>query len=355
MPFLIKPTVVRPTDRMPRWSRALFAGLATAALLLWLGVSRFLGSGNPLSGVVDVVASFTTVFLGIFIEAAAFLLLGTLASGLVEVFIGYDQIHRWVPRDPLRGVIVGAMLGLLFPVCECGVVPLTRRLFHKGLPLSTGITFLLAAPVFNPIVIASTIAAFGVGRVLLLRLGLTLLIATMTGLIFAVERRPERLLRPSALAPISGASGEVTAVGHTRGAWRTNLRRAMTVAVDELFEMGAFLVAGALLAALMQTVVPQAALLALGTGPVISVLTLIALAVILSICSTVDAFIALSFAGTFTTGSLLAFLVFGPMVDIKSTLMFLGVFRRRTVAYLVLLPLLMNIVIATFINLNTAW
>ena len=356
-------------------SRSLVVVLAVAAVLAWLALQGMLAAGGALAGAADAAATFTTIFLGIFIEAAAFLLLGTLASGLVEVYIGYDLISRYVPRDPVRGVLMGALLGLFFPVCECGVVPLTRRLFHKGLPLPVGIAFLLAAPVFNPIVIASTIAAFGVGRVLFLRLGLTLLIATVTGLVFAAERRPERLLRPSAWAPVAGASGashraaalaEPGPLPHRAAAlaepgplprrdWRPDLGRALTIAVDEFFEMGAFLVAGALLAALMQTLVPQNALLALGAGPVISVITLIALAVILSICSTVDAFIALSFAGTFTTGSLLAFLVFGPMVDIKSTLMFLGVFRRRTVAYLILLPLLMNIVSAVFINLNTTW
>lgn len=343
-------------------SRSLVVVLAVAAVLAWLALQGMLAAGGALAGAADAAATFTTIFLGIFIEAAAFLLLGTLASGLVEVYIGYDLISRYVPRDPVRGVLMGALLGLFFPVCECGVVPLTRRLFHKGLPLPVGIAFLLAAPVFNPIVIASTIAAFGVGRVLFLRLGLTLLIATVTGLVFAAERRPERLLRPSAWAPVAGASGaphRAAAFAEPgplpRRDWRPDLGRALTIAVDEFFEMGAFLVAGALLAALMQTLVPQNALLALGAGPVISVITLIALAVILSICSTVDAFIALSFAGTFTTGSLLAFLVFGPMVDIKSTLMFLGVFRRRTVAYLILLPLLMNIVSAVFINLNTTW
>ena len=343
-------------------SRGLVAALAVAAVLAWLVLNVMLAAGGALAGVADAAATLTTIFLGIFIEAAVFLLLGTLASGLVEVYVGYDLISRYVPRDPVRGVLVGALLGFFFPVCECGVVPLTRRLFHKGLPTPVGIAFLLAAPVFNPIVIASTIAAFGVGRVLFLRLGLTLLIATVTGLVFSAERRPERLLHPSAWAPVAGASGAPSPVAALAGPgplprreWRAELRRALTIAVDEFFEMGAFLVAGALLAALMQTLAPQNALLALGTGPVISVLTLIALAVILSIGSTVDAFIALSFAGTFTTGSLVAFLVFGPMVDIKSTLMYLGVFRRRTVLYLVLLPLLMNIVSAVFINLNTPW
>jgi len=101
--------------------------------------------------------------------------------------------------------------------------------------------------------------------------------------------------------------------------------------------------------------VPQATLLALGSGPVISVVTLMVLAFVLSICSTVDAFVALSFAGSFTTGSILAFLVFGPMVDIKSSLMFLGVFRRRSVLYLILLPLLLTLLITVFVNLNLGW
>jgi uncharacterized membrane protein YraQ (UPF0718 family) len=95
------------------------------------------------------------------------------------------------------------LLGLFFPVCECGVVPLTRRLFKKGLPLSVGVTFLLAAPVMNPIVIASTAAAFGIGPMLFLRLGLSLLIAIITGLIFAAQKRPEKLLNATVWAEIT--------------------------------------------------------------------------------------------------------------------------------------------------------
>lgn len=310
-----------------------------------------------LAGFVDRLVTFTTIFLGIFIEAAPYLLLGTLASGLVEVFINQDDIARYVPRDPVRGAIVGAVLGVFFPVCECGVVPLTRRLFKKGLPLSVGIAFLLAAPVLNPIVIASTLAAFGFGPVFIGRIGLTLIIAILTGLVFSTQKHPERLLHPASLAPIGGASGleMAEAPALARPSLRAGVRRALLITVDEFFEMGRYLILGSLLAAGMQTIIPQAALLAVSAGPVVSVLALIALAVILSVCSTVDAFIALAFAGTFTTGSVLAFLVFGPMVDIKSTLMYLGLFKRRPVAYLVLLPLLMTILAAVIINLNTSW
>ena len=110
-----------------------------------------------------------------------------------------------------------------------------------------------------------------------------------------------------------------------------------------------------MLAAAMQTLVPQSALLALGAGPVTSVLAMMILAFVLSVCSTVDAFLALAFVNTFTPASILAFLVFGPMVDIKSSLMFLGVFRRRAVLYLILLPLMLTMLITIYLNLNVRW
>ena len=133
------------------------------------------------------------------------------------------------------------------------------------------------------------------------------------------------------------------------------LWNALAIGGDDLLDMARYLIAGSMIAAAMQTIVPQSALLALGSGPVVSIVTLMVLAFVLSICSTVDAFVALSFASSFTTGSILAFLVFGPMVDIKSSLMFLGVMRRRTVLYLILLPMLLTLLITVFFNLNLGW
>jgi uncharacterized membrane protein YraQ (UPF0718 family) len=127
------------------------------------------------------------------------------------------------------------------------------------------------------------------------------------------------------------------------------------MAGDEFFEMGRYLIIGSLLAATMQTLVSQDVLLALGRGPIISVITMQLLAFVLSVCSTVDAFLALAFAGTFTTGSILAFLTFGPMVDIKSTLMFLGVFRRKIVFYLIALPFLLTLLFGVWLNLNVSF
>ena len=142
-----------------------------------------------------------------------------------------------------------------------------------------------------------------------------------------------------------------TLIPTARPPLRDRLRRVLVIAADEFFEMGQYLVIGALLAALMQTFFPQANLLRLGQGPLLSVLVLVLLAVLLSICSTVDAFIALAFAGTFSAGSILGFLVYGPMVDIKSTIMFLRVFRKKSVVILVLLPFLLVVLIGYVVNL----
>ncbi|MEN9561884.1 MAG: hypothetical protein RIR73_128, partial [Chloroflexota bacterium] len=169
-------------------------------LLILLAVLVAVASSLLPSGVIpwvwDRLNVFATVFLGIFVEAVPYLLLGTFASGLVEVFIDRDQMSRWVSKRPATAAISGAFMGMVFPVCECGVVPLTRRLFKKGLPLSAGISFLLAAPVLNPIVILSTASAFGWGEMLFWRFGISLVIASTVGIIFSFQKDANDLLRP---------------------------------------------------------------------------------------------------------------------------------------------------------------
>lgn len=342
--------------------------VAIGIVLAWVGIGLLRGFAGYVDSSVDRLANFTTIFLGIFLEALPFLLLGTLSSGLVEVFISRERMLQMMPRNPFLGAVMGGLMGLAFPVCECGVVPFTRRLFRKGLPLSVGISFLLAAPVLNPIVIFSTAAAFGLGPVLFLRVGAAFAIAVITGLVFAVVEKPSAVMRPMSLpnTPVVGFGGggdddepsgapvqPVPFVPLLQPLTLTQkLQGALQIAVDELFEMGRFLILGSALAALMQTFIPESALLGLNSNALLSVVALMLLAVVLSICSTVDAFVALAFTNTFATGSIMAFLIFGPMVDIKSTLMYLRVFNRRSVVYIILLPLLMSLLVGVFINLN---
>lgn len=322
--------------------------LAFVGVMIFVGIfAALLTSGADPAVVLQI---FTTRFLGIFIEAAPFLLLGSFVSGLLEVFVSQEDIVRWMPRNPILATIAGAFMGFAFPVCECGVVPVTRRLFIKGLPLSVGIAFLLAAPVMNPIVLASTYIAFGFGPILIARFVITAIVAITVGSIFAFTARPQDILLPASLSTTLGGTTAHATISSQRGTWG-RFYQAMTVSADEFFDMGRFLIIGSMLAALMQTVVSQEVLLSLGSGAFLSVVVLQLLAFVLSVCSTVDSFLALAFLGTFTTGSIIAFLTFGPMVDIKSTLMFAGVFKRRTVLYLIILPMLITLLLGVWINL----
>lgn len=291
---------------------------------------------------------FATRFLGIFIEAVPFLLLGTLTSGLIEAFIRPQDIVRCLPKNRLIAVVGGAFLGIVFPVCECGVVPVVRRLFKKGLPMSVGVTFLLAAPFMNPIVFASTYIAFGFGTVFIARFVLTTVVAITVGLIFAINQKPADVLLPAALLDESN----VDSITMSRPNYKQGLSQTMTIASSEFFEMGRFLVMGCILAAAMQTLINQSDLQVIGQGAVTSVLVMQGLAFVLSVCSTVDSFLALAFINTFSLGAIIAFLAFGPMVDVKSTMMFMGVFKKRAVVYLIVLPFLMNLLAGVLINLQ---
>ena len=297
---------------------------------------------------------FSTRFLGIVIEAVSFLLLGTIVSGLIEVFVRKEDIARLLPRNPFAAIVAGSFLGFLFPVCECGVVPVTRKLYQKGLPVAVGVAFLLAAPVMNPIVFASTYAAFGFGPILIGRFVITCLMASAIGLIFSLQVNPVKMLHPRALMAMAGGSGAASPQPNTaRLTFGQGIVRAARVATDEFFDMGRYLVMGTALAAAMQTFFSQEQIRALASDPSMSAVAMAIMAFVLSICSTTDAILALSFANFgFPSGSLLTFLTFGPMVDIKATLMYLSVFKRRVVFYMVILPLLMSLLVGIFINLN---
>lgn len=338
--------------------RLLAASLIVLGILLGTFVlDNFLplAGAFPALALPDLAQNFVTVFLGIFIEAAPFLLLGALASGLIAVYVTPDDIARVMPRNRFLATLAGALLGIVFPVCECGVIPVVRRLCQKGFPLSAGMAFLLGAPVLNPIVVASTYAAFGFGPVFWARIGLTLVIAVTIGLVFSFHPGLARVMRPATLSPVRGGADVLPVAPSGRPSRTAALQRALGVSADEFFDVAPYLVAGSLLATALQTFVPQQALLNIGSGMTLSVVALIALAFVLSVCSTVDAFLALSFVSTFTSGSIIAFLVFGPMVDIKSALMLLGVFKRRVVVYVIALAAAMAFVAGVFINFNLPW
>ncbi len=323
----------------------------------------------------DRVQAFTTIFLGIFIEAVPFVAIGALLSGVIEMTVSTRTLARWVPRRAGAGVLAGAALGMVFPVCECGVVLVVRRLLSKGLPPPVAIAFLLGAPVLNPVVIASTATAFGFGWMLIGRLALTLVVATAVAAAFRRARPADILLAADRVEGEARTAGSGHAHHHEHDAHHHEhehapgdrpaherrrsvgafARDALLHGSADLFDMGRYLVIGCGLAALLQTLMPQSVLMDIGRGGPASVATMLGLGYLLSVCSSVDAFLALAFTSTFAPAAILAFLVFGPMVDVKSTLLFLSVFRTRAVVYLVVLPLVLTFAAALIVHNLVPW
>jgi uncharacterized membrane protein YraQ (UPF0718 family) len=301
----------------------------------------------------DAITPFATVFLGVFFEALPFLLLGVLVSATIQTFVPPSLVQRLVPPGRLRAALAGAALGAVFPVCECGVVPAARRLLDKGASLPAALGFLLAGPVVNPVVFATTWVALG-REMAVLRLATSLLMAIAVAWIYGFHPRPETVLvPPSAPALPTLPTDADRASDPDRATTITSkLLSATEAAGEELLEMGRYLVVGAAAAALLRTVVAGPALVAAGQGAVVSVPLMMALAALLSICSAVDAFVALSLSGFVSSGAMLAFLVFGPVVDIKSVLLYGAIFRWRSIAVIVMLLAQIALLIGVAINLN---
>lgn len=330
-----------------------------------------------------------TLFLSLLVEAVPFLMLGVLFSGLLQFFVDERRLVQLMPRNPFLGALAGSCLGFLFPVCECGNVPVARRLLMQGVPSSVAIGFLLAAPTINPIVFWATWTAFrDQPELVFLRIGCSLIIATLIGWIFSIQRDLRPLLQPNvarampvpvrdrvppeaeaaktpallqsgtyflgqSAQPVDAAQlAAVAAMNPAAGkpaAYKLTLM--LESMVQELRELGGVLVLGSAIAAVIQVFAPREAILALGQGPVTSIVAMMVLAAVVSICSTVDAFFALSFSSLFTTGSILSFLVYGPMIDLKGVGLMLSIFRPRAVFYLFALAGQLTFLFALLVNL----
>lgn len=267
-----------------------------------------------------------SIFISILIEAIPFILIGVILSGIIQMFVSEEMIARIMPKNRFLAVLFGALAGVLFPACECGIIPITRRLLLKGVPLHAGVAFMLTAPIINPIVLFSTFIAFGNRwSVVFYRGGLALAVSLVIGVILSYQFKDNQLLKPEE-------------PGHHHHHHHTLLQKlggTLRHAIDEFFSVGKYLIIGAFIAAAMQTYVKTSTLLAIGQNDVSSSLVMMGLAFVLSLCSEVDAFIASSFSSTFSLGSLIAFLVFGAMVDIKNLLMMLAAFKKRFVFLLI--------------------
>ncbi len=318
------------------WSGPM-AGLLFAAAIT-VGI-KFLSDNIIAISTPAKLQDFATLSLSVFIEAFPFLVLGSLLASLVAVYVPPHFFQNRLPKNAFLRRLVLSVMGFMFPVCECGNVPLSRSLLIQGLRPSEAITFLLAAPVLNPITIWSTWTAFSSDlSIVVSRVVATLLIANIIGLLLAFKR-PESNFITKEFAAVCDTQQNSK---HRRHSARSRLHLFTESFRHEAVTMLKMLAFGAIIAGAVQSFIPRDVLVGIGSNVVLSIVAMLALAFVVSICATVDAFFALSFAATFTAGSLVAFLVFGPMIDIKMLALLKTTFKTELLVTITVASLLLS-------------
>ncbi|MEU8818247.1 permease [Actinoplanes sp. NPDC048796] len=281
-----------------------------AALLVLLVLFR-----DQLAGLVDGarMQTWTTVFVSVLVQAAPFLVFGVVLSAVIAVFVPRSFWARALPKHPALAVPAAGLAGVALPGCECGSVPIAGSLIRRGVTPAAALAFLLAAPAINPIVLTATVIAFpGRPEMAVARGVASLAVAVLMGWLWLRLGKQELIKLPH--------RPELDDLSRARAFW--------AACRHDVMHAGGFLVLGAAAAATINVIVPAAWLQSLADNAVLSVIALAVLAVLLSICSEADAFVAASLS-QFSLTSRLVFLVVGPMVDLKLISMQAGVFGRR--------------------------
>jgi uncharacterized membrane protein YraQ (UPF0718 family) len=302
--------------------------------------------------VEEQIKNFIVTFTSILYEAMPFIVLGAVIAGILEELVPQQWIAKIIPRSRVLAIAIGGFLGLLFPMCECGIIPVMRRLLRKGVPLSCCVCYMLAGPIINVVVMISTYVAFsgmenltdssgqltyqfgGLGM-MSLRMILGFLVAFGTSLIVEWQHRKHgnNLIAAGALPDIKAAESGMTDNGEEvkRGTFFQRLGNISETALHDFVDITVYLILGALLAALSRMLIPHATVEEWSrTEPVLAILLMMGLAIVLCLCSEADAFVAASFI-SLRPAAKLAFLTLGPMLDFKLYMMYTRVFRPRLI------------------------
>ena len=248
-------------------------------------------------------------------------MIGSIISGFIEVYVTPDKVYRFLPKNKWARIFFGSLVGFVFPSCECGIVPIINRFLEKKVPSYTAVPFLVTAPVINPIVLFATYSAFGNSfRMALLRALGSMVVAVLLGIFLGffadsnIQKENRKAVHEHDFSHLSKGQ---------------KLFQVFIQAIDEFFDTGRYLVFGCLFASLVQVYVPTRILTSISSTPAVAILLLMLLSFLLSLCSEADAFIGSSLIASFGLSPVLAFLVIGPMLDVKNLLMMKNYFKTR--------------------------
>jgi uncharacterized protein len=320
-----------------------------------------------------VILDYVLNFLGIVWEALPFIILGALIAGILEEMLPQQALANLLPKNAFLAILVGGVLGLIFPMCECGIVVVMRRLLRKGLPLSCCVAYMLAGPIVNLIVLGSTFVAFKDHTTLdgtplgwpmvALRAGLGFLVAVSSALVVHVlttRAKTNELLtakatgdtqQPNAKPTLSLNVVETTVAPEPKKPWKQRLDNITNTALKDFIDITVFLILGSALAALVRAdpaLVQNLETLS-QSNPILAIPLMMLMALLLCLCSEADAFLAASFKGM-SISAKLAFLVFGPMLDLKLLLMYTRVFKLKLILTIVASVTVFTLIACTLVH-----
>lgn len=310
---------------------------------------------NPAEHDFSAFRRFITYFLGMLVQSFPFLLAGTVLSSALHFFVSERTLDRFLGQSSFKAVPAALIASMAFPVCDCASVPVASRLMRKGVNISAVVTYMLASPILNPVVIASTFFAFPDRTGLCTgRIALGVMIPVTIGLILGKFFSRGNATRTTYA---QAHDAECGCHEHSHVNERTFFSKftAMLVhAGDEFVAVSPYIITGAAISSLVQIAVPREALAVTSVSSrfLVHPLVMIGAAFLLSVCSTSDAFIARGFSSAFSGGSVLAFMTAGPMIDVKNILMMFPYFRKRfiiTLSVLVVFFTYLSTVIASFL------
>lgn len=302
----------------------------------------------------DIAIYFTTIML----EAIPFLLLGALISAIIEEFVSEERISKMIPKNRVLGSLVGIFLGLFIPACDCAVIPIAMRLKKKKVPTNVIVSFMLASPIISPVVLLSTFFAFGETEKMLLfglempklfvyRTIFGILVALVVGIILDIICKDAVLKEEIYEHHHYHHDHEHihTCNHHHEGCSCSNheketgplgrVKNIINIMYGDFMGIISYMAVGALLAATMQILLPISNIGGIVQNKYISTFIMMLLAFALSLCSTSDAFIARTFMNSLSKNSILAFILLGPMIDIKNTILLNKSFNKKFVIVLV--------------------
>ncbi|MBS6184474.1 MAG: permease [Clostridium celatum] len=277
-------------------------------------------------------------YLGIIVEALPFLLIGAVLSALIQIYLSDELIKKIIPKNSIIAYFIAAISGILFPVCECAIVPITRSLIKKGLPIGVGITFMLAVPIVNPVVIMSTYYAFpnNINIVIYRTIGGVigaLIVGMIVGLIYDKKKNTE-VLKSEEVALYCDCC---TFSNNYYISLKGKIKNIVLNASNEFLNISVYFIFGALLSSIFVVFLQDSLINNMTSGKIVGIGVMMLLGFLLSLCSEADAFVAKGFMDNFGVAGVIAFLILGPMMDLKNLILSFGFFKKKFVLQLLLI------------------